>query len=364
MNDDGIELLNLQLTAEEKKKIKEDIVSNKKVISNVLSEARKAAKGQRCLYCGKEQTSFCNSHTVPAFCLRNIAKEGKVYNSNKVIDNPLMSEENGVNQSGTFQLICRSCDSTIFQDYENLDNYNSQPNGKKLAEIAMKNYLKVISKRLNELKMPDAALGLGITYPAQLKDVQDKIKRMDLAEDEKEFERAKRLSKKSVNEEYCMIYYKELDYVIPIAYQGTIALLGDLECNIINNIYIPDADYRLASLHLCLFPFDNKSVVMMFVDVRDKRYRAFRKQFSKKTELEKLAIINYMLFLYTEDYFVSKDIEQIITSCDELQKVAAKVSDVLVDNPNKNPIEKACKEYDLNNFNMIPNLLSEKYKIK
>lgn len=73
-----------------------------------------------------------------------------------------MDDEKGIREAGTFQLICRECDSVIFQEYENEDNYKKEPNGMMLAQIAMKNYLKAISKRLNELEIPNASIKLGI----------------------------------------------------------------------------------------------------------------------------------------------------------------------------------------------------------
>lgn len=347
--------------------INKDIITteHKKTINKIMSESRKAAKPIKCLHCKEEQTSFCNSHTIPAFCLRNIALNGKVYYSNKLIDIPLIPYEKGVNQSGTFQLICKKCDSTIFQEYENPDNYDSTdiPIGKMLAQIAMKNYLKAISKRLQELELPTTAAKQNVYFPSDYIEVQDKIKRIDLNEDTKEFERAKRLCKKSDNNEYEIIWYTKLDYVIPLTYQGTIALISDLNGDIINNVYLPDPTYRIASLHLCLFPLKKSSVILIFFDKRDKRYRSFKKQFLQQTYTEKLEIINYMLFLYTEDYFISKLVPEEVINDNMLQHISAQSTDILMDYPD-NPISFACEKYNLSKRKNIPNLLSENNKLR
>lgn len=55
-----------------------DIIEVRKKVNRMLSEARKKAKPQKCILCGKEQSSFCNSHSVPQMCLRPIADQGKV----------------------------------------------------------------------------------------------------------------------------------------------------------------------------------------------------------------------------------------------------------------------------------------------
>lgn len=361
MSENNFELLNFKSAI-----IDKDIITteHKKTINKIMSESRRAAKPIKCLYCKEEQTSFCNSHTIPAFCLRNIALNGKVYYSNKLIDIPLIPHEKGVNQSGTFQLICKKCDSTIFQEYENPDNYDNMdiPTGKMLAQIAMKNYLKAISKRLQELEIPTTAAKQNVSLPSDYVEAQDKIKHMDLNEDIKEFERAKRLSKKSNNNEYEIIWYTKLDYVIPVAYQGTIALISDLNGDIINNIYISDPKYRIASIHVCLFPLKTSSVILLFFDKRDKRYRSFKKQFLQQTDIEKLEIINYMLFLYTEDYFISKLTSEEIINDNMLQHISAQSTDIFMDYP-ADPISFACKKYNLSDRVTIPNLLSEDNKL-
>lgn len=131
-----------------------DNVEINKGMSRIMREAKNQAKPHCCLICEKEQTSFCNSHTVPAFCLRNIQKNGKVFTCNSIVKYPFyLKKESGINDAGTFRLICRECDNNVFQDYENPSAYDTEPNTKILAQIALKNSLKAISKRMNEIQM-------------------------------------------------------------------------------------------------------------------------------------------------------------------------------------------------------------------
>ena len=53
---------------------------------------------------------------------------------NTAVDNPLRDTENGVIKAGTFHLICNDCDSKIFSDYENPDNYSKQLVPKMIAQ--------------------------------------------------------------------------------------------------------------------------------------------------------------------------------------------------------------------------------------
>ena len=134
----------------DKEKRRDEIIEATKALNKMIKDSRNQAKQSNCYYCGNDCDSFCNSHTLPAFCLRNIAQNGKVFYSNTILDLPLLKDDNGVNEAGTFHLICRDCDSKVFQDYENPDNYKDIPSIKMLAQIDMKNNLKNISKRLME----------------------------------------------------------------------------------------------------------------------------------------------------------------------------------------------------------------------
>ena len=83
-----------------------DIIEVRKKVNKMLSEARKKAKPPKCILCGKEQSSFCNSHSVPKMVLKNIAKAGKLYHANKLIEIPVVDKEKGISNSGTFYFIC------------------------------------------------------------------------------------------------------------------------------------------------------------------------------------------------------------------------------------------------------------------
>lgn len=50
-------------------------------------------------------------------------------------------------------MICNDCDSKIFSDYENPDNYITQPTPKMITQMALKDSLKLISKRLMEIEI-------------------------------------------------------------------------------------------------------------------------------------------------------------------------------------------------------------------
>lgn len=132
-----------------------DKIAVRKKINTMLSEARRNAKPQICILCGQKQTSFCNSHSVPQMSLKEIAANGKLLHASSLIgfDFEIVDLEDGVNRSGTFNYICKKCDGTFFQDYENPNNIEKYPTDKMLAEIAVKNILLQISKRAVEKQL-------------------------------------------------------------------------------------------------------------------------------------------------------------------------------------------------------------------
>ena len=347
----------------DKEKRRDEIIEATKALNKMIKDSRNQAKQSNCYYCGNDCDSFCNSHTLPAFCLRNIAQNGKVFYSNTILDLPLLKYDKGVNEAGTFHLICRDCDSKVFQDYENPDNYKDIPSIKMLAQIDMKNNLKNISKRLMEKEMYDIMrerIGVREEWSQAKKDVND----LDLNEFKEAYARAKKRSLKPFSGDYYIGYYAKLPYVVPVAFQGTIALIFDLEGNVINNVYNQDPKYKIMNMSLCIFPLKTTSIIMMFVSKDNNRYGRFFKQLKKLGSLnEQLSVINYILFSYSEDYFLSSNIPQNILK--ELVALSGKTPELLtLTPPSPERILEAAKEiFDFRDRQNIPNLLSRQFAL-
>ena len=359
----------------EKRDIPKDIeIALNKKMSRIMTEIRYETKDDVCFFCGKPVSSFCNSHYVPRFCLESIGSNGKVTGPNAILGLPGMGvsigkERLGIGEAGTFKLICRECDNTIFQDYENPNNYEktTPPSQKILAEIAMKNYLKFISKRKLEIAIFEKSLeickGKGISHLRSIElNARLETSKIDLDAYVDNFNRAKRFVNKDNSNGFYIIYYKLLNYVAPIAVQAPIAVSIDLEGQIVNDIVNMNPKYKISDLHLCVFPLKSQTAVIMFVNEGEKRYRRFYKQFRKKNEEEKLGIINYLIFLYCEDYFLANGIESKVNLSDF--KSIANLTTVVRDTK---PIENAkvySDKFTLSNWSSIPNLLSEHYKVR
>ena len=92
-----------------------DVVDVRKKMNKLFSTARNSAKPDKCILCGKPQTSFCNSHSVPQLSLRNIADNGKVLHVSLLMGIDVVDIEKGVNNSGTFILFAMNAMELFFK---------------------------------------------------------------------------------------------------------------------------------------------------------------------------------------------------------------------------------------------------------
>ncbi|MPM59844.1 hypothetical protein SDC9_106690 [bioreactor metagenome] len=339
----------------------EEVIDSKKKVNNVLSDAKKQAKLNVCLHCGEENPKFCNSHSIPRFLLKNIAPEGDIFNTNAIVKNPFRKDIDGLNRTGTFNLICRKCDAEIFSEYENPYNYNKKPTGKMLAQIAMKNFLAKISKRKIEIEVDKCLEAL------TGRNLRKEISQLDLDEYMCGYKKAKKIASKNngcSENEYYMFFWIELGYVTPIVFQSSVVLIYDLEGNIINNVYNLSEEYKTEELHINVFPFESRTVVFMFIDKNSKRYKSFYKQFNKKADSEKLRIINYIILSYSEDVFFYKGIDHSILGNKKLVYTVGKTSYFETTDKYVNPWNIIKEDFDFSDIDKVFNFLGEENKIR
>lgn len=336
-------------------------ISISKFTSRIHKKARANAKNSTCYLCGKPCSSFCNSHSVPQFALENIAENGKVAETLQG-ELPTSGKDTGINQAGTFHIICHNCDNTVFCDYENPDAYTKLPSDVMLAEIAIKNYLQMISKRKFEIELYDLLerrFDNYVTLPGDGGTVEE----IDLGDYQEHLQYALRsLSGKNSNR-YYLCYFRILDYVVPYAMQSPISLIVDLEGNLINNIYNFSDKYHMEHLHVVVFPLKNFSVVMLFVENGTKRYRKFIRQLNKLDAEDQLATINYLVFSYTENVFLNPITHKLMKKNDNFMKVCRKTTIAESSVAVPNPLEKAMVDFSFSQRHDIPNLLSREFAL-
>lgn len=347
-------------TNEDRKKYHRNKAQYNRKYSHFMRKVREEAKLPYCFHCKSEVESHCNSHSVPSFCLKNIAIEGKLHFTNTLIELPFFDEEKGVNKAGTFHLICRDCDSKIFSEYENPESYSLPPTQKMLSQIAMKTSLKKISKRHIETVIYNSLIEkTGSDYAES----QLAVAELDLSDFTVEYDYAKKAIAQNSTNAYYMFFYHELDYVVPIAYQDSVVLVSDFRDNTVNQIYNYSSKYKTQELHICVFPMANKSVIIMFIKDGYRRYRDFYKDFKKMKLDDKLRSITYIMFAYSEDIYFSKNLTDVITSNEKLGQVTSQTSTIQSHFPFVDANSIANQGFSLSNRIKIPNLLSAEYKV-
>ena len=345
---------------EERNEMDKNKIEFHQLYSQLSAQSRKESKPERCFYCGRKTTQFCNSHTIPAFVLRRIAENGKLFTTGKIIGSPLISDERGVNNSSIFNIICRECDSKVFKDYETPSNYDVVPTNRMLAQMAMKNHLRNIAKRLFERAF---YAELKNKFGKKLGDMQEIIE-LDFKEDMRGFRQAKKAIEKDWGDEYYLFFYEKLDYVVPIAFQGELNLLVGLNGEQINNVYNKSSNYKIQPLHVSVFPLEKTSVVMLFIEKGAKRYRSFYKEFNKLTLADKLAAINYMIFCLSEDVYLNKCLNDAYFEGEEFRRVVGKTNLLLSDNVSGNDANVINEDFSFSSMRKINNFLTLKVASK
>lgn len=337
-----------------------DKVEIKKKISQLQFESRKNAKPDKCILCGKKLTSFCNSHSVPKLSLKNIACNGKVLHASALLKTEIVDIENGINNSGTFHFICRNCDGSFFQDYENEQNLRYLPSDKILAEIAVKDFLLQLSKRTQEKSLYRNIQQKYDIY-SDFEFFMD-IHNLDIRDFKEEIEFHKDIVEHDEKNGYQILFWKVVPYNVPIALQSAIALTKDLEGNKVNDIFDMSASVRMQFMHLVVLPLREGSVILAFYHKRDKLYRELRHQINRSSEDKVLQFLNYIIFAYTENYFISKTIQKPIETDEKLSLLAREYNG----NPNLGFLGKNNLwgfGYNPVGMNEIPNFLSVEWSI-
>ena len=343
----------------------EEIIEFRKMLSQQIKNARENSRHKECLLCGKVG-GFCKSHAIPEFCLDNIAWNGKVNSINTLIDTEILTKDSGVSNAGVFHIICRPCDGSVFQNYENESAYNAELSNTTLNQIALKNSLRDIYKHEMEVEMFEASKALikernpflsffaSIFFNAQIK-----ARKTDIEECYSVLYKAKEYLS-SQNNWIRLVSYDKLEFTTPIAYQGMVALITGVNGEVINDIYNPKKSYNIEYLHLAIFPLKDSTAVIMFLDSESERYSQFENYIKNATQENRLEIINRIIFLYTEDYYLSKNLGTEVTRC--LEESAKTLQDISTTTPMRT-LKNAVKDFDLRRDICIPNLLSKEYAV-
>jgi len=335
----------------------------KKRAARLMSVARQNIKLDHCFLCGKKCSSFCNSHSVPQFVLSNIADNGMTATSlrGKML---FYEKDIGINSAGTFHIICKNCDNESFQEYEDQNAYLNAPTNKMLAQMALKNYLLLIDKKINNQEVYNL---LSKKYPESREFFDEKafIEKFDFDGYLLRLKYAQKAIENPDTKSYHLCYHQILDYVVPFASQCAITLVSGFNDEIINNVYKFSKQSDIQNIHVAVFPLKTTSVVMLFIEEGEKKYRNFYRQLKKLPLEDQLSAINYIIFAYTEDVYLNPKLQKALKNNKDYDEVCRLTTDTLSNyycSPEEQ-LSKSIAEFSLSKRKNLPNLLSKEYAL-
>ena len=136
-----------------------------------------------------------------------------------------------------------------------------------------------------------------------------------------------------------------------------------MEGTILNDIYDSDHNKYMESVHLCVFPINKETIILLFHHKKDKSYRRLRHQLNSISKEKRIQYINYLIFAHTENYYFSKEIEPILKNDKYLQLLSRETNGI--SNFGMLSLEEIIMEpeYIPVTPEQIPNFLSEQYKL-
>ncbi len=343
----------------------DEIIEVRKMLAQQIKNARSNSRHKKCMLCD-QVGGFCNSHTIPQFCLENIAWNGKLNSFDTLIDSALLNKDSGINNAGIFHIICRPCDSKVFQDYEKAGAYEGVPSEAAINQIVLKTVLRDIYKHETEIEMFEASKKVMKEkspflsfFVNMMLEAQINARSTDIQECYDIFNRAKDFL--NTHESWLRIVsYDKLNFTVPIAFQGMVALITGVHGEVINNIFEHNGEYKMEYLHIAVFPLKQSTAIILFIDANCTRYSQFEKYITETSLENRLEIIGRIIFLYTEDYYLSKQLDENIIKY--LQEPAKIIHDMATFNPRRS-IKKAVNEFDLRRHNNIPNIFTKEHAI-
>ena len=239
----------------------ENYIQMSKVFSEYNSYSMEKTKSEYCILCGQKK-SFCNSHSVPQMVLKTISNNGMLIQPNALFGITGLKKEQGLNKTGTFHCICKNCDSKLFQEYENENNWEEKPSNRMMGEIALKNALHMHYNRKISLEILKKAIEeydlLQYGFEAEYKEFLE-LKQLGICDVEEQINFYNILINKKPIDDFQILFWKKLPYITPLATQSMLAIKKDRHNRIINNFESKSPDVRIEFIHICIFSTENRN---------------------------------------------------------------------------------------------------------
>lgn len=277
-----------------------------------IAMTKKEFKVSNCVLCGKAIDGKCNSHSVPQFVLKELRDNSKLFSVNSVIDytNGGLSLK-GLNNCGTFHLLCPNCDGHVFSDYENkesLDTLTSTITSafgcKIMAEIMLKSCLLEYYKKQQDHYFQDAINRIPEYEPKYIGDFSS----IDAKDYMNQINNLKSIISSNSSNRFHVSCCRILDHKSKIAGQPLIAIRNDMQGKILNDVFNCDSSNEIVDTQFVVFPYNNKTLVLVYcLSEHYPKLRSFLDYLESLNGNKQLRLIQATIFSYSEEIYVNKE---------------------------------------------------------
>ncbi len=301
-------------------KDKTEDISFNRFFNEYSHKANEMGLLSKCKLCGKDISGRKNSHSVPQLVLKNIKGDGHYCQitcalGEGMIFGPLgRVNRSGLNNTGTFHLLCDTCENTTFRDYENeqfLFNLSNNKiellTDKILAQMMLKSalrerYKKEFSKNIFILINETAAKN-GLPLNIETKSDELNIKEYDFYID-----KCQDILKNDKTNMFNIFYFDVLDHSSSIACQTLLAIQKTVTNEIINDVYNYDPKYNIVLSHFVIFPLKEKTICLAYcLKEETPRLLPYISYFKTLNTTSKRKIFQSTLFMYTEEVYTNEE---------------------------------------------------------
>lgn len=296
----------------------EDINFNK-FYNSIRQKANEMGALSKCKICGENIIGKANSHSVPQSILKNISTDGHYCQITCAIGENLIYgpfgriNRTGLNNTGTFHLLCKQCENAMFRDYEQKEFLERISEGrtellsdKALAQIMLKSallerYKKEYSRNMTILTN-EIAKKKGINfYTSTISDelnIKDYDFYIDICLD---------IIRNEKTGEFNIFYFDILDHPSQFACQALLPIQKTVTNIEINDVYNYDQKYHIVLPIFVIFPLAEKTILLAYCLRKEiSRLDPFIKYFNSLNINSKRKMFQSVLFMYTEEVYTNE----------------------------------------------------------
>ena len=274
-----------------------------------------------CRLCGARLTGRANSHSVPRMILQNVEADGELIQPTAVIDQGIKlgpfgrSNRFGLNNAGTFHLICHACDKNYFADYEMPEYWewvakegSRVLSDKILAEIYLKSALRERYKK-EFGKNFDALINAFFAQNGDPRHIITTSDELSVREDDALIDKCQKIIDENKPDQFEVFYFDVLDHSSNIAAQALLAIHKTPTNEIINRVFNLDPNYRIVLTEMVVFPLKDKTICFCYCLKQDvSRLLPFIRYMQGLSQTAQRKLFQATLFAFTEEVYASQEV--------------------------------------------------------